>query len=268
MAKANTQKQPVCGGCTSTPNIVISHLTWNLESPTGFEPVYSAWQADALTRLSYRDIEKTHAISLPADVPEATIIRPIKLQHGKWSVWWEPNPRNQLGRLTLYRWVTDALKSCLAVPGGLEPPRKVSKTPMLPLHQGTFYIEIGQGLIFQGHLRSPQPDPRMGFHFSSGNHTEGWRYVDIGSTVPWVCYPPSSAQHVLGTSQRHNTFLWRVNGVVRDIPQYWTQATRRDSDHGLPPYERYSAFLNYSCLILMWRTTPKEGVFAEQVIHR
>ena len=30
----------------------------------------------------------------------------------KWSVWWEPNPRNQLGRLTLYRWVTDALKFC------------------------------------------------------------------------------------------------------------------------------------------------------------
>ena len=28
----------------------------------------------------------------------------------KWSVWWEPNPRNQLGRLTLYRWVTDAWK--------------------------------------------------------------------------------------------------------------------------------------------------------------
>lgn len=48
--------------------------------------MYSAWQADALTRLSYRDLEKTHAISLPADVPEATIIRPIKLQHGKWSI--------------------------------------------------------------------------------------------------------------------------------------------------------------------------------------
>ena len=30
----------------------------------------------------------------------------------------------------------------------------------------------------------------------------------------------------------------------------------------------HSAFLNYSCLILMRRTTPKEGVFAEQVIHR
>ena len=30
-AKANTQKQPVCGGCSSTPNIVISHLTWNLK---------------------------------------------------------------------------------------------------------------------------------------------------------------------------------------------------------------------------------------------
>lgn len=27
-----------------------------VESPTGFEPVYSAWQADALTRLSYEDI--------------------------------------------------------------------------------------------------------------------------------------------------------------------------------------------------------------------
>lgn len=27
-----------------------------MESPTGFEPVYSAWQADALTRLSYEDI--------------------------------------------------------------------------------------------------------------------------------------------------------------------------------------------------------------------
>ena len=35
------------------------YLPFNLklESPTGFGPVYSAWQADALTRLSYRDIE-------------------------------------------------------------------------------------------------------------------------------------------------------------------------------------------------------------------
>ena len=29
-AKANTRKQPVCGGCSSTPNTVVSHLTWNL----------------------------------------------------------------------------------------------------------------------------------------------------------------------------------------------------------------------------------------------
>ena len=33
-----------------------------LESPTGFEPVYPAWQADALTRLSYRDAEKSRAV--------------------------------------------------------------------------------------------------------------------------------------------------------------------------------------------------------------
>ena len=39
----------------------------------------------------------------------------------KWSVWWEPNPRNQLGRLTLYRWVTDALKIVEESCGGLEP---------------------------------------------------------------------------------------------------------------------------------------------------
>lgn len=33
--------------------------------------------------------------------------------------------------------------------------------------------KIGQDLVFQGHLHSPQPDPRMGFLVSSGNHTEG-----------------------------------------------------------------------------------------------
>ena len=81
-------------------------------------------------------------------------------------------------------------------------------------HQRGFAGKIGAGFVFQGHLHSPQPDPRMGFHFSSGNHTEGWRYVDIGSTAPWVCYPPSSAQHVLGTSPTSDssTSCWFVNG--------------------------------------------------------
>ena len=36
--------------------------------------------------------------------------KPCPLLWENWSVWWEPNPRNQLGRLTLYRWVTDAFE--------------------------------------------------------------------------------------------------------------------------------------------------------------
>ena len=41
-AKANTRKQPVCGGCSSTPNTVISHLTWNLEHQNGPAPSTSS----------------------------------------------------------------------------------------------------------------------------------------------------------------------------------------------------------------------------------
>jgi len=101
-----------------------------------------------------------------------------------------------------------------------------------------------------------------GFRFSSGMPygiaIHGYRlHCSLGQTYP------SSAQHVLGTSQRHNTFLWRVNGGVRDIPQYWSQATRRDSDHGLPPYERYSILFElFVSNPHVTNNTPEKGVFA------
>ena len=36
---------------------VVAVSVFQVESPTRYELVYSAWQANALTRLSYRDIE-------------------------------------------------------------------------------------------------------------------------------------------------------------------------------------------------------------------
>lgn len=55
----------------------------------------------------------------------------------------------------------------LVAPEGFEPPLLESESSILPIILRS--NEIGQDLVFQGHLQSPQPDPRMGFHFSSGS---------------------------------------------------------------------------------------------------
>lgn len=67
---------------------------------------------------------------------------------------------------------SDALPLCngsvkMAAPEGFEPPLLESESSILPIILRS--NEIEQDLVFQGHLRSPQPDPRMGFLVSSGS---------------------------------------------------------------------------------------------------
>ena len=103
--------------------------------------------------------------------------------------------------------------------GGNAPPPWTSKDQALLLCKAPS-LKYAQDLVFQGHLHSPQPDPTSGVSFLVWFPNVGKRYVDIGSTAPWVCYSPSSAQHVLGTSPTadSSTSCWLAYGVC-DIPQ-------------------------------------------------
>lgn len=65
-------------------------------------------------------------------------------------------------------------------------------------------------------------------------HEEG--FISRLATTRWVGDTRSRLRCSLGQMfpQLSPTRSWGFD-VVRDIPQYWSQATRRDSDHGLPP---------------------------------
>lgn len=147
----------------------------------------------------------------------------------------------------------------LVVPPGFGPGLRVSKTPVQPIHHRTILLErmTRQGIepranddsdirfrLFTSHpfASSIERVCRLSFTLESlqGNQQpDHTRWVSfrvwfaiygntlhaVGYAAPWVCFPPSSAQHVLGTSQRHNTFLWRVNDGVCDIPQLTSIST-------------------------------------------
>lgn len=53
----------------------------------------------------------------------------------------------------------------------------ISRQPLYLAETYTSITEIGQDLIFQGHLHSPQPDPRMGFLSRLAATPGGWRYT-------------------------------------------------------------------------------------------
>ena len=88
----------------------------------------------------------------------------------------------------------------------------------------------------------PNRRPTKGFYFSRSASTCWMAIHAVGYAAPWVRCSPQ-----LSLTRSQDLCVASV------ISHNWLQSTRRDSNHGLPHFSRYSAFLNYSCLIFMWQ---------------